>query len=36
MRNFFQDAIVESANANNTGKVIEIKSPVLINDIVAS
>ena len=36
MRNFFQDAIVESANANNTGKVIEIKSPDLINDIVAS
>lgn len=36
MRNFFQDAIVEAANANNTGKVIEIKSPVLINDIVAS
>ena len=36
MRNFFQDAIVESANANNTGKVIEIKSPVLITDIVAS
>jgi len=36
MRNFFQDAIVESANANNTGKVVEIKSPVLINDIVAS
>ena len=36
MRNFFQDAIVESANANNTGKVIERKSPVLINDIVAS
>ena len=36
MRNFFQDAIVEAANANNTGKVIEIKSPVLITDIVAS
>ena len=36
MRNFFQDAIVEAANANNTGKVIETKSPVLINDIVAS
>ena len=36
MRNFFQDAIVEAANANNTDKVIEIKSPVLITDIVAS